>query len=151
FGALVDDDNGTSGDVSVYRIAPGAEGTMEAKLVSSTAAVNDVSGDCDDDDYTKPDLAQYRTGFSQYDFSLNPYNGCQFACKYCYAGVYKDYADLPRDKWQGRIVLGTHVDPYQPREAKDERTRDLLKQLVKHTREHQGKITKVGIFTRGTL
>lgn len=81
------------------------------------------------------------------DFALNPYQGCTFACSYCYAAFFvADDAD--RDAWgrwvrvktnaveqlrrsrqdlRGRTVLmSSATDPYQPIERRLELVRALL-------------------------
>ena len=44
------------------------------------------------------------TGFIKaYDFTLNPYRGCQYGCTYCYAAAFSPN-DKKRDEW-GKWVL----------------------------------------------
>lgn len=81
------------------------------------------------------------------DYSVNPYVGCEHACKYCYACFMKrftghsedwgDFADVkywqpiknPR-KYAGKeLFIGSVTDPYQPIEQKYGRTRALLEEL----------------------
>ena len=102
--------------------------------------------------------------FSGYDKCLNPYVGCEFGCKYCYVRFFlkdKDKGwgefvrvrkhietrlpgDLPALEDQ-RLVLGTMTDPYQPAERTHRITRSAIKILL------QGKLKKVGIFTRSPI
>lgn len=81
------------------------------------------------------------------DFSVNPYVGCLHACKYCYASFMKRFTDHPepwgefldvknwpaiRDRGQFRgkeAFFSSVTDPYQPHEAKYQRTRRVLEQL----------------------
>ena len=84
-------------------------------------------------------------------WTINPYRGCEFACRYCYARYTHEFmelrrseefedriyakADLPQvlrrelhklsDKREG-IALGTATDPYQPAERRFGRTRSIL-------------------------
>ena len=96
------------------------------------------------------------------DFSVNPYIGCEHACKYCYAcfmkrftghieewGEFVDIKDWGQiknpEKYQGKeIFIGSVTDPYQPLEEKYERTRALLKQL-------QGSGAIISIATKSDL
>ncbi|MBM3459592.1 MAG: radical SAM protein [Armatimonadetes bacterium] len=86
-----------------------------------------------------------------FDFSLNPYRGCEFGCAYCYARYTHEYLDLEdwlqferrvfvkagarealaedlrRRDFRGRaIAIGTATDPYQPAEKRFQVTRQLL-------------------------
>lgn len=97
------------------------------------------------------------TGFmSSYDFTLNPYSGCSFACSYCYAAFFsqnesqrenwgywvrvkENAADLlaqyPPGALDGkRIYLSSVTDPYQPVERKLGLTRQLLEILAQRHR-----------------
>jgi DNA repair photolyase len=87
-----------------------------------------------------------------YDFTLNPYRGCQYGCSYCYATAFspnqamrddwghwvivKENAAALIDKelkrWQAKhdrppsIYMSTVTDPYQPIECRERLTRSLL-------------------------
>jgi len=85
------------------------------------------------------------------DYSINPYFGCEFGCRYCYSMVYfklkaipckwGEYVEaktyLPRIlskklskfKRDSKIGIGTYTDPYQPWEASLNLTRKILKIL----------------------
>ena len=81
------------------------------------------------------------------EYSVNPYVGCEHACKYCYAcfmkrftGHGENWGELIDVKyWQpiknpkkygGReLFIGSVTDPYQPAEEKYKRTRALLEEL----------------------
>ena len=99
------------------------------------------------------------------DFTLNPYQGCTFACTYCYAAFF--VADeVQRERWgrwvrvktnaieklrnsrrnlHGRTVLmSSATDPYQPIEAKLELTRSLLPILA-----HRG--ARLAVLSRSPL
>ncbi len=89
-----------------------------------------------------------------FDWTLNPYRGCEFGCKYCYARythefmdrwdsaafereIYvKDWnaedfrAELTRIPLGQSIALGTATDPYQPAERHSEVTRNMLQVLA---------------------
>ena len=81
------------------------------------------------------------------DFALNPYQGCTFACTYCYAAFFVAEEEQ-RERWgqwvrvktnaidklrnsrqdlRGKkVLMSSATDPYQPLEAKLELTRSLL-------------------------
>lgn len=81
------------------------------------------------------------------DYSVNPYTGCEHACKYCYACFMKRFTNHPEEwgtfvdvkdwgdikspqKYEGKeLFIGSVTDPYQPCEEKFGRTRALLTQL----------------------
>ena len=85
-------------------------------------------------------------------WTINPYRGCEFGCKYCYARythefmgmddpaefeekIYskRDAADLLRRELinspNGAIAIGTATDPYQPAERVYGTTRSILEAL----------------------
>lgn len=96
------------------------------------------------------------------DFSVNPYTGCEHACKYCYAsfmkrftghteewGAFLDIKDWGNiynpEKYKGKeLFIGSVTDPYQPAEEKYKRTRSLLEQL-------QGSGAVISIATKSDL
>jgi DNA repair photolyase len=93
------------------------------------------------------------TGFiSSFDYTLNPYGGCAFACTYCYAAFFAPSQQLQDDwgRWvrvkenalallqrkrrrplSGRSVyISSVTDPYQPIEKQLGLTRALLEELA---------------------
>lgn len=89
--------------------------------------------------------------------SINPYQGCEHGCIYCYARPSHSYLDLSPGldfetkifykpdaaarlavEWQKRdyqcepITIGANTDPYQPTEKKTAVTRELLQLFCKH-------------------
>lgn len=96
------------------------------------------------------------------DYSVNPYVGCEHACKYCYASFMKRFTNHPEPwgefvdvkhwpplrqvhRYAGKeLFLGSVTDPYQPLEATHGRTRALLEQL-------QGSGCKLSIATKSDL
>ncbi len=91
-----------------------------------------------------------------FEWSLNPYRGCEFGCRYCYARYTHEFMELRQsedfenqiyaksdiaailrrelkriDGRQG-IAIGTATDPYQPAERRYERTRTALKVFAEH-------------------
>ena len=101
--------------------------------------------------------------------SINPYRGCEFGCRYCYARYthefmeMKDPAEFERKiyikqnaAWLLRqelrelrpgeeIALGTATDPWQPIERRARVTRSILEALA----EHRG--LRIGVVTKSTL
>lgn len=100
------------------------------------------------------------TGFiSAYDFTLNPYRGCQYGCSYCYAAAFSPNEEMRQDwgnwvivkqnaaeilkkeldAWYKKnpnqppsIYMSSVTDPYQPIESKDQLTRCLLEVMVNY-------------------
>src|SRR5215467_4965702 len=105
-------------------------------------------------------------------WTINPYRGCEFACKYCYArythefmemrdGIefeQKIYAkqhaadllrqELRRVKRGEDIAIGTATDPYQPIERKLEITRAILEEFARHSGLELGIVTKSAMVVR---
>jgi DNA repair photolyase len=104
-----------------------------------------------------------------FDWSLNPYRGCEHGCAYCYARVTHTYfgldagrdfdevifvktniaealrTDLRRRGWSGEsIAVGTATDPYQPIEGRYRLTRACLGALAEAR-------NRCHITTKGTL
>src|SRR5579875_2441348 len=97
--------------------------------------------------------------------SINPYRGCEFGCRYCYARYthefmeMKDPADferriyikenaawLLRQELRGlsrgeEIALGTATDPWQPIERRARVTRSILEVLAEHSGLRIGVVT----------
>jgi DNA repair photolyase len=87
------------------------------------------------------------TGLMGYDYSLNPYRGCEHACSYCYAPYviheereWGGFVDAKiniqsvlskelRNKKKGVVGISTVTDPYQPIETRYELTRSCLEEL----------------------
>ena len=88
-----------------------------------------------------------------YEYTINPYVGCQHACTYCYARFMKRFSghkepwgmfvdvkinapDLLRKevkrKPAGRVWISGVCDPYQPIERKYELTKRCLEILIQH-------------------
>jgi len=107
-------------------------------------------------------------------WAINPYRGCEFACKYCYARYTHEFMEL-RDgveferkifvkqhaaellrqelkkvKPGEQIAIGTATDPYQPAERRFEVTRAILEELAKHSGFEVGIVTKSNLVTRDT-
>ena len=107
-----------------------------------------------------------------FDQSLNPYQGCEHGCVYCYARPTHAYlglspgldfetrifakrnaAELLRDELSARryvpslLALGANTDPYQPAERRLGITRSML-QVLSDFNHPVGIITKSALVTR---
>lgn len=103
-----------------------------------------------------------KSNLSVCDFSVNPYTGCEHACKYCYASFMKRFTNHPEPwgefldvkywdkirnpkKYAGKeLFIGSVTDPYNPQEEIYGRTRALLTEL-------QGSGAKLSIATKSDL
>jgi len=107
-----------------------------------------------------------------FTWTINPYRGCEFGCRYCYARythefmemrdgmefeqkiyVKQDAAGLLRHelrkvKPHESIALGTATDPYQPAERRYEITRGILEEFSKHRGFELGIVTKSNLILR---
>ncbi|HET6842972.1 MAG TPA: radical SAM protein [Candidatus Angelobacter sp.] len=105
-------------------------------------------------------------------WTINPYRGCEFACKYCYARYTHEFMEMrngvdferkiyvkQHTGWLLRqelkkvrtgesIAIGAATDPYQPAERRFEITRALLEELARHSGLHVGLITKSTLILR---
>lgn len=91
-----------------------------------------------------------------FDWTINPYRGCELGCAYCYARSTHEFLELTpshdferkiyakrgaaralarelvRHDPTQRIAIGTATDPYQPLERRLEITRSILDELTHH-------------------
>jgi DNA repair photolyase len=105
-------------------------------------------------------------------WTINPYRGCEFACKYCYARYTHEFMemregvdferkiyvkqqaawllrrDLKKVKRGEEIAIGTATDPYQPAEKRFEVTRGILEELALHHGLAIGIVTKSNLILR---
>ncbi len=112
-----------------------------------------------------------RRGLS-FAWSINPYRGCEFACRYCYARYTHEFMELRRPEdfeqkifakenaaWLLRqelrqvrsgeeIAIGTATDPYQPIERRLRITQSLLAVLAEQRGLRIGIVTKSALITR---
>jgi DNA repair photolyase len=104
-----------------------------------------------------------------FNWSLNPYTGCEHRCAFCYVRAYELRADRPYDDRYGRtvrvkvnvaqvlrselsrrswrketVVIGAATDPYQPAEGRFKLTRACLEAL----RDFHN---PAGMITRGPM
>jgi len=105
----------------------------------------------------------------RFNWSLNPYTGCEHRCAFCYVRAYELRADRPYDDRYGRtvrvkmnvaevlrgelsrrswrketVVIGAATDPYQPAEGRYKLTRKCLEAL----RDFHN---PTGMITRGPM
>src|SRR5216683_8430015 len=71
-----------------------------------------------------------------FEWTINPYRGCEFACKYCYAPERSGGTEAEH------IAIGTATDPYQPAEREYGVTRACLEELAKREGLSVSLITK---------
>lgn len=105
-------------------------------------------------------------------WTINPYRGCEFACKYCYARYTHEFMELRdasefehkifvkeeaawllrRDLKKVRpgeeIAIGTATDPYQPAERRHLVTHSMLEELSRHSGLEIGIVTKSNLVLR---
>lgn len=104
--------------------------------------------------------------------TINPYRGCEFGCRYCFARYTHEFMEM-RDPeeferkiyikqnaaWLLRqeirtirpgevVALGTATDPWQPIERRMRVTRSILEVLAEYTGLHIGAITKSTLIER---
>jgi len=104
-------------------------------------------------------------------WTINPYRGCEFGCKYCYARYTHEFMEMdPRDfedkiyaksapaillrqelrrvRREDRIAIGTATDPYQPAERRFGRTRAILEVFLRERGRYLGVTTKSDLIQR---
>ncbi len=88
-------------------------------------------------------------------WTVNPYRGCEFGCRYCYARYTHEYMDLDGADFERKIfvkqdagplaardllscavrgepiAIGTATDPYQPAEREFGATRAILEEMAR--------------------
>ncbi len=105
--------------------------------------------------------------------TINPYRGCEFACRYCYARYTHEFLQIPNFDHEfehkiyfkenaawllnqeltqlkpgTEIALGTATDPYQPLERKQRVTRSLLEVFARKRGFGLGIVTKSTLIAR---
>lgn len=107
-----------------------------------------------------------------FEWTINPYRGCEFGCKYCYARYTHEFmekrdgvsfeqqifvkqhaADLLRQELRHvkdgeSIVMGSATDPYQPAEKRYEVTRGILEVFAARQDFSLGIISKSNLIVR---
>jgi DNA repair photolyase len=107
-----------------------------------------------------------------FSWQINPYRGCEFACKYCYARYTHEFMEMhdgleferkiyvkKHSAWLLRqelkqvrpaqsIAIGTATDPYQPAERRFGITRAVMEELAQHEGLSLGLVTKSDLIVR---
>src|SRR5579862_6033095 len=106
-----------------------------------------------------------------FQWTINPYRGCEFGCKYCYARYTHEYMEMDPAEFEDKIfaksavaqllryelrrvgrhesiALGTATDPYQPAERRYGRTREILEVFARDGGRHLGITTKSDLVMR---
>ncbi|MEB3340416.1 radical SAM protein [Okeania sp.] len=129
-------------------------------ITNNSLVVSEKFGSADVYGQNAKSILNKATGFIKaYDFTLNPYRGCQYGCTYCYAAAFSPNEKMQNDwgkwvlikenavevlekeliKWQKRnsdklpsIYMSSVTDPYQPIESKTQLTRRLLEVMLEY-------------------
>ena len=103
--------------------------------------------------------------------AINPYRGCEFGCRYCYARYTHEFLEMQPAEFEQKIyfkqnaawlleqelkrlkpgteiALGTATDPYQPLERKLRITRSLLEVFARNGGFRLGVVSKSALVTR---
>ena len=106
-----------------------------------------------------------------FQWTINPYRGCEFGCKYCYARYTHEFMELDAAEFEDKIyakqagaellrqelartgrkehiALGTATDPYQPAERRFGRTRAILEVFARERGRFLGITTKSDLVLR---
>ncbi len=117
-------------------------------------------------------LARCNSPRVPFAWMINPYRGCEFACKYCYARYTHEFMEMrdgldferkiyvkQHSAWLLRqelkqvragqsIAIGTATDPYQPAERKFAITRAIMEEFARHQGLSLGLVTKSDLILR---
>jgi DNA repair photolyase len=106
-----------------------------------------------------------------FQWTINPYRGCEFGCKYCYARYTHEFMEMDAFDFEDKIyaksaaahllrqelgridrkdhiALGTATDPYQPAERRFGRTRSILEVFARERGRFLGITTKSDLVLR---
>jgi DNA repair photolyase len=121
---------------------------------------------------TRRYIARCESPRMPFRWMINPYRGCEFGCKYCYARYTHEFMELRATEDFERkifvkdfdaaafraelralpagenIAIGTATDPYQPAERRFLVTRSLLEILAQNAGYRIGLITKSDLIAR---
>ncbi len=121
---------------------------------------------------TRSLLSKVKSQRLPFRWTMNPYRGCEFGCRYCYARYAHEFMELKNSRqfeeqiyakdWNPRtfrdqlrriprddaIALGTATDPYQPAERRYGITRKILEVFAREGGHRLGIVTKSDLVTR---
>src|SRR5579871_3780373 len=106
-----------------------------------------------------------------FQWTINPYRGCEFGCKYCYARYTHEFMEMDALDFEDKIyakaapqhllrqelgrigrkehiAIGTATDPYQPAERRYQRTRAILEVFARERGRFLGITTKSDLVLR---
>ena len=106
-----------------------------------------------------------------FQWTINPYRGCEFGCKYCYARYTHEFMEMDAFDFEDRIyaksaaahllrqelgridrkehiAIGTATDPYQPAERRFGRTRSILEVFARERGRFLSITTKSDLVVR---
>ena len=106
-----------------------------------------------------------------FQWTINPYRGCEFGCKYCYARYTHEFMEMDAFDFEDKIyaksaaahllrqelgridrkdhiAIGTATDPYQPAERRFGRTRAILEVFARDRGRFLGITTKSDLALR---
>jgi DNA repair photolyase len=106
-----------------------------------------------------------------FQWTINPYRGCEYGCKYCYARYTHEFMEMAPEEFEDKIyaksatahllrqelgridrqeyiAIGTATDPYQPAERRFGRTRAILEVFARERGRHLTITTKSDLVTR---
>jgi DNA repair photolyase len=121
---------------------------------------------------TRSYITRCDTARMPFRWMINPYRGCEFGCKYCYARYTHEFMELREpEEFERKIfakhfnparfrdelrklpigetlAIGTATDPYQPAERRYQVTRRMLEVLADTAGLHLGITTKSDLVAR---
>jgi DNA repair photolyase len=154
------------------QIAPGARLVGIARLAAEGEAVDEGHNVEYITLENRSVLTRCNSPRMPFAWMINPYRGCEFACKYCYARYTHEFMEMREGvdferkifvkqhaAWLLRqelkkvrpgesIAIGTATDPYQPAERRYGVTRALLEELALHSGLEIGLVTKSRLIVR---
>jgi DNA repair photolyase len=106
-----------------------------------------------------------------FQWTINPYRGCEFGCKYCYARYTHEFMEMAPEDFEDKIyakaatahllrqelgridrkdtiAIGTATDPYQPAERRFGRTRAILEVFAQERGRRLAITTKSDLVAR---
>src|SRR5580704_6366199 len=106
-----------------------------------------------------------------FQWTINPYRGCEYGCKYCYARYTHEFMEMAPEEFEDKIyaksaaahllrqelgridrkeyiAIGTATDPYQPAERRFGRTRSILEVFARERGRHVTITTKSDLVAR---